>query len=148
MAQERPPVFGKMAHGGHVVIHLLALGQQKPLEACSKDTMASGPLVDTDAYSMSARRERGGYGPKRVTHGRGEDASDEDGEGLCAGHGPPRAGFGSLLRSWLRPHRGISQAKLPLYLGCCECVHNVRRRGTALRGSLIALLVAQDPGIQ
>jgi transposase len=22
-----------------------------------------------------------------------------------------------LLRSWLRPHRGISQEKLPLYLG-------------------------------
>ena len=26
-------------------------------------------------------------------------------------------GFWSLLRSWLRPHRGISQDKLPLYLG-------------------------------
>jgi transposase-like protein len=26
-------------------------------------------------------------------------------------------GFWSLLRSWLRPHRGISQEKLPVYLG-------------------------------
>ncbi len=25
--------------------------------------------------------------------------------------------FWSVLRSWLRPHRGISQDKLPLYLG-------------------------------
>jgi len=26
-------------------------------------------------------------------------------------------GCWSLLRSWLRPHRGISEDKLPLYLG-------------------------------
>src|SRR5215470_5526530 len=33
----------------------------------------------------------------------------------------------SLLRSWLRPPRGISQEKLPLYLGFFEFVHNVDR---------------------
>jgi hypothetical protein len=54
----------------------------------------------------------------------------------------------SLLRRWLRPHRGISQEKLPLSLGFFECVHNGRRRGKALLGSLIALLVTKDPGSQ
>jgi len=29
----------------------------------------------------------------------------------------------------LRPHRGISQDKLPLYLGFFQFVHNARRRG-------------------
>jgi hypothetical protein len=43
-----------------------------------------------------------------------------------------------LLRSWLRPHRGISREKLPLYLGFFEFVHNVRRRGKALLGLLIS----------
>jgi hypothetical protein len=57
-------------------------------------------------------------------------------------------GFWSLLRSWLRPHRGISQEKLPLYLGCFEFVHNVRKRGKALLGALIELLVTDNPGIQ
>ena len=47
----------------------------------------------------------------------------------------------SLLRSWLRPHRGISQEKLPLYLGFFEFVHNARRRGKALLGALVATLV-------
>ena len=51
-------------------------------------------------------------------------------------------GFWSLLRSWLRPHRGISQDKLPLYLGFFQFVHNARRRGKALLGALIARLVA------
>ena len=30
--------------------------------------------------------------------------------------------FWSLLRSWLRPHRGISQDKLPLYLGLFQLI--------------------------
>jgi hypothetical protein len=51
-------------------------------------------------------------------------------------------GFWSLLRSWLRPHRGISQERLPLYLGFFEFVHNVRRRGKALLPSLLGVLVA------
>ncbi len=51
-------------------------------------------------------------------------------------------GFWSLLRSWLRPHRGISQDKLPLYLGFFQFVHNARRRSKALLGALIAGLVA------
>ncbi len=48
----------------------------------------------------------------------------------------------SLLRSWLRPHRGISQEKLPLYLGFFQFVHNARRRGRALLTELVAALVA------
>ncbi len=51
-------------------------------------------------------------------------------------------GFWSLLRSWLRPHRGISQEYLPRYWECFEFVHKVRRRGKALRGTLLELLLA------
>ena len=36
-------------------------------------------------------------------------------------------GVWSLLRSWLRPHRGISQGHLPVYLGFFEFMHNARR---------------------
>jgi len=43
-------------------------------------------------------------------------ARDEDGDGFCEVHVNTIEGFWSLLRSWLRPHRGISQDKLPLYL--------------------------------
>jgi transposase len=50
-------------------------------------------------------------------------------------------GFWSLFRSWLRSHRGVSQDKLPLYLGFFEFVHNVGKRGQALPHSLIELLV-------
>ena len=39
-----------------------------------------------------------------------------------------------MLRSWLRPHRGVSQEKMPAYLGFFEFVHNARKRGRALLG--------------
>src|SRR5689334_12048741 len=78
---------------------------------------------------------------KTVCHTRGEYARDEDGDGFCEIHVNTMEGTWSLLRSWLRPHRGISQEKLPLYLGFFEFVHNVRRRGKALLGALVSGLV-------
>ena len=57
-------------------------------------------------------------------HGRGEHARDEDGDGFCEAHVNTIQGFWSLLRSWLRPHRGISQDKLPDYLGFFQVGHN------------------------
>jgi transposase len=141
MGKERPPVFGRMQRGGQVVLNGLANVQQKALEPFIKGTIVAGTRVDTDEYSMYARLRSGGYAPKRVTHGRGECARDDDGDGLCAVHVNTRGSFWSRLRSWLRPHRGISQEKLPLYLGCFEFVHNVRKRGKAWLPALIELLV-------
>jgi transposase-like protein len=141
MEKERPPVFGMIERGGQVVINLLANVKQKTIEPLIKDTIDPGTLVYTDEYSIYARLQFWGYGHKHVNHGRGEFARDDDGDGFCEVHVNTMEGFWSLLRSWLRPHRGISQEKLPLYLGFFEFVHNVRKRGKALLGSLIELLV-------
>jgi transposase-like protein len=106
--------------GGQVVINLLANVKQKTIEPLIQDTMDAGTLVYTDEYSMYARLQSWGYDHKSVNHGRGEFARDEDGDGFCEVHVHTMEGFWSLLRSWLRPHRGISQEKLPLYLGFFE----------------------------
>lgn len=76
-----------------------------------------------------------------VCHGAGEYARD-DGEGLCEVHVNTMEGFWSLLRSWLRPHRGISQEKLLLYLGFFEFVHNAKKQGKALLSALLGNLLA------
>ena len=70
-----------------------------------------------------------------------EYARNDDGDGFCEVHVNTIEGFWSLLRSWLRPHRGISQDKLPLYLGFFQFVHNARRRGRALLGAFVGGLV-------
>ena len=86
-----------------------------------------------------ARLEDWGYHHLTVNHAAGEYA--RDGDGFHEVHVNTMEGFWSLLRSWLRPHRGISQEQLPLYLAFFELVHNIRRRGKALLGSLLASLL-------
>lgn len=54
-------------------------------------------------------------------------------------------GAWSLLRSWLRPHLGISQRWLPLYLGFFQAMHNLRRRGQSLLSLLLSLLLTPAP---
>ena len=121
---------------------MLANVQQKTIKPIIAAAVAPGTLVRTDEYSIYARVPAWGYGHKTVCHARGEYARDEDGDGFCEVHVNTMDGFWSLLRSWLRPHRGISQDKLPLYLGFFQFVHNARRRGKALLGTLSAGLVA------
>ena len=125
-----------------MVLRMLANVQQRTIKPVITVAVAPGALVHTNEYSICARLPAWGYGHKTVCHARGEYARDEDGDGFCKVHVNTMEGFWSLLRSWLRPHRGISQDKLPLYLGFFQFVHNARRRGKALLGTFTAGLVA------
>ncbi len=116
--------------------------QQKTIEPIIGAAVARNTLVYTDEYDIHARLEEWGYGHKTVCHARGEYARDEDGDGFCEVHVNTMEGVWSLLRSWPRPHRGVSQEKLPLYLVLFQFVHNARRRGRVLLGELVAALVA------
>jgi len=115
--------------------------QQTTIKPVIAASVVPGTLIHTDEYNVYARLSAWGYPHKTVCHARGEYARDEDGDGFCEIHVNTIEGFWSLLRSWLRPHRGISQDKLPLYLGFFQFVHNVRRRGKALLGALVSGLV-------
>jgi transposase len=116
--------------------------KQKTIEPIIRATIAPGTLIYTDEYDIYGKLPEWGYQHKTVCHSKGEFARDEDGDGFCEVHVNTIEGFWSLLRSWLRPHRGISQKKLPLYLGFFEFVHNVRRRRKALLGSLLTVILS------
>lgn len=126
---------------GAVVIGMLENVKQVTIEPIIKSSIAAGTLIYTDEYDIYARLEKWGYAHKTVCHSKGEYARDEDGDGFYEVHVNTMEGFWSLLRSWLRPHRGISQEKLPYYLGFFEFVHNAKKRGKALLGSLLSLLL-------
>jgi transposase len=133
--------------GGAIVIRMLADVKRRTIGPLIQRTIAPGTTVSTDEYEIYARLPQWGYTHRTVCHGAGEFARDDDGDGFCEVPVHTLEGFWSLLRSWLRPPRGISQERLPLYLGFFEFVPNVRRRGKALLGSLIGLLVApRNPG--
>ena len=142
LEKDKPPILGLIQRGGQVVMQMLANVQQKTIQPIITAAVAAGALIHTGEYDIHARLEEWGYQHKTVCHARGEYARDEDGDGFCEVHANTIEGFWSLLRTWLRPHRGISQEKLPLYLGFFQFVHNARHRGKALLGELVATLVA------
>jgi transposase len=117
LEKEKPPIFGMVERGGAVILHLLANVQQTTIKPLILASVALGSLINTDEYAIYGRLPEWGFGHKTVHHGRGEYARDEDGDGFCEVHVNSMEGIWSLLRSWLRPHRGISQEKLPYYLG-------------------------------
>ena len=145
LEKEKPPIFGMIQRTGQVAIRMLADVKQATIAPLIRRTSAKGTILYTDEYNIYSRLTEWGYSHRTVCHARGEFARDEDGDGFCEVHVNTIEGFWSLPRSWLRPHRGISQEKLPLYLGFFEFVHNVRRRGKALLGALIDLLVTPTP---
>ena len=142
LAGDKPPVLGLLQRNGEVCIRLLPNVQQVTIQPIITRSVAPGSQIYTDEYDIYDRLPEWGYQHKKVNHSAGEYARDEDGDGFHEVHVNTLEGFWSLLRSWLRPHRGISQEKLPCYLGFFEFVHNIRRRGKALLHSLLAILIA------
>ncbi len=139
---DKPPVLGLLQRNGEVYIQMLSNVQQITIQPVITRVVQEDSQIYTDEYDIYGRLTEWGYRHKTVNHSIGEYARDEDGDGFHEVHVNTLEGFWSWLRSWLRPHRGVSQEKLPWYLGFFEFVHNVRRRGKALLHALIAALLA------
>jgi transposase len=139
--EDKPPVLGMIQRNGCVIIRMLDNVKRKTIEPIIRAFVKVGSTVYTDEYNIYNWLS-GTYTHKTVNHSAGEYARDEDGDGKHEVHVNTMEGFWSLLRPWLRPHRGISQEKLPFYLGFFEFLHNIRKRGQVALGALITLLVA------
>jgi transposase-like protein len=139
LENEKPPIFGMIQRGGTVAVRMLENVQPATIQPLIEPFITPGTRVYTD--DIDHRLPDWGFDHRTVGHGRGEYARDEDGDGFHEDHVNTAEGFWSWLRSWLRPHWGISQEKLPLYLGFFEFVYNVRRRGRVLLGSLLDTLL-------
>lgn len=144
LANEKPPILGMVQRGGAFVLRLLENVQQKTIKPLFKRFVRSKSLIYTDEYNIYTKLRNWGYDHKTVCHSKGEYARDEDGDGFHEVHVNTQEGIWSLLRSWLRPHRGISQKRLPIYLSFFEFVHNARRRGKAVLGDLFFTLLRPD----
>jgi len=102
-------------------------------------------LNKDDVQAMALQLREGSVEHKPAARLEGIVECDEvyivNGDGFHEIHVNTMEGFWSLLRSWLRPYRGISQEHLPLYLGFFEFVHNAKNRSIGLMDSLLGLLL-------
>ena len=106
-----------MQRTGEVVIRMLPNVQQKTIAPLIKGTISKRYVVYTDEYDIYDRLTEWGYPHHTVCHSTGEFARDEDGDGFCEIHVNTIEGFWSLLRSWLRPHRGFLKRNYPFTWG-------------------------------
>ena len=60
--------------------------KQATIASMIQKIVSSGTLIYTDEYSIYARVTEWGYCHKRVNHGQGEYARDEDGDGFYEVH--------------------------------------------------------------
>lgn len=125
---------------GQVVLKMLNDVKTKTITPVIKTQIKQYSKIYTDEYAIYNWLSDFYY-HKTVNHGRKEYARDDDNDGFCEVHVNTCEGFWSLLRSWLRPHRGISQEKLPYYIGFFEVIHNARKRGKAVLHQLLAILL-------
>ena len=128
---------------GEVVIRMLENVKQETIKPLVLSMVSPGTQIYTDEYVIYNQLPEWGFLHKTVNHSAGEYARDEDGDGFHEVHSNTMEGVWSLLRPWLRPHRGISQDKLPLYLGFFEFVHNARKRGKRLLSALLETLLSK-----
>lgn len=143
---DKTPVLGMIQRNGMVIIRMIDNVQRTTIEPIIREFVKAGSTVYTDEYNIYNWLSST-YTHKTVNHGKGEYARDDDGDGKHEVHvntmeGFSMEGFWSLLRPWLRPHRGISQERLPYYLGFFEFLHNIRKRGQVALSALVSLLVA------
>jgi transposase len=143
-ADEKNPVLGFVQRDGLVKLQVLDNVQQKTIEPIMKASIVAGTLIYTDEYNIYDKVAHWGYRHKTVNHQAGEYARDEDGDGFCEVHCNTQEGIWSLLRSWLRPHRGISQEKLPFYVGFFEWIYNLKKRGKKGLQETFTLLLKSD----
>ena len=144
LANEKPPILGLVQRGGALVMRLLPNVKQVTIKPIIEQYVRPDTLINTDEYSIYNRLKEWGYSHKTVCHSSGEYARDEDGDGFHEVHVNTQEGIWSLLRSWLRPHRGISQEKMPIYVGFFEFVFNIRKRGKALLEDLFLTILKPD----
>lgn len=142
LENEKPPILGLIQRSGELIMRVLPNVQQETIAPILKGSIAIGTIVYTDEYNIYNKLPNWGYIHLTVCHSKGEYARDEDGDGFCEVHVNTQEGVWSLLRSWLRPHRGVSQDKLPKYIGLFQFVHNMRKRGRALIGALFDTILA------
>ena len=143
-ADEKNPVLGIVERGGCVSLQVLPNIQQVTIKPVIEAVVTQGATFYTDEYNIYNKVTDWGYTHKTVNHGAGEYARDGDGDGKYEVHCNTQEGVWSLLRARLRPHRGVSQEKLPFYVGYFEWIYNLKRRGKAAMDETFALLFMPD----
>ena len=145
LEEEKPPIFGMIPRIGAVVIRMLEDVKRKTIGPLIRRTIAPGSVVCTDESDISHRLTAWGYTHRTVCHAAGEVARDDAGDGFCRGARQHDGRVLVVAAGLAASPPRVSQEKMPLDPGSFVFVHHVWRRGKALLGALVGLLLKPSP---
>ena len=116
-------MLGLIERNGNVVCDMCRNLQADTVRPIIGEVVEANTIVYTDGYSIyEYLAKHPDYEHRTVNHSAGEYA-------LADGtHVNTMEGFWSLLRPWIRPHRGVNKQYLPIYLSFAEFMHNRRKQ--------------------
>jgi transposase len=125
-ANDRPPIIGVINRETHecrywVVAHADKVTSQ---DIIIESLPSTSTLLFTDEGTnyINVHPQH-----KTVCHGQYEWARDADGDGMREVHCNTCEGAGTILRTFLRPFRGVHKQYLPDYVATFETLHNAKR---------------------
>jgi len=126
--------------GSQVVIKMLSDVKQRTIKPIITETIAPGAVVMTDEYDIYAKLPKWAMVTRRSVTANASSRVMKTAPVFAKSTSTRSKASGHYCVRGCAP-RGISRERLPFYLGFFEFMHNVRKRGKALLGSLLALLL-------
>ena len=125
---DRPPVIGFRQrkdeyHGPDLFIEVTRNASSETIDGLAVEHIEQGSTIYTDGWSGYNHLGSLGYIHDFVIHSQGEYAKDADGDGINEVHVNTAEGMWSLLRQWIRTHRGVCKDQLKYYVATFEFCH-------------------------
>lgn len=121
---DKVPILGLVERAGDIHFSVVKNVQTATVKPIMEQVIASDTIVYTDEYCIyNFLDESDEYTRKVVCHSKGEYALDLNGDGKKECHVNTQEGIWSILRPWIRPHRGINKRYLAFYVCLCEFVY-------------------------
>lgn len=128
---DKVPIMGCVQRNGEVRFKVTRNVQTVVVKPLIEQWVAPDSIIYTDDYNIYNFLEKAEhYTHKVVCHSAGQYAIDLDGDGINETHCNTQEGLWSLLRPWIRPHRGINKRYLAFYVVPCQFFYNLKRLST------------------
>lgn len=123
--RDRPPILGVVGRSSKALrLWVLRNSTKTQILPLIGKVLRKGTLVHTDEWSAYHDLPIRGFDHRAVSHGKGEYARDDDGDGTFEVHNNTMEGIWTGLRNFLRPFRGVSKWKLGGYVALFMAIYN------------------------
>lgn len=121
---DKVPILGLVEREGDIHFSVVKNVQTATVKPIMEQVIVPDTTIYTDDYSIyNFLDDSDEYTRKVVCHSKGEYALDLNGDGKNECHVNTQEGIWSILRPWIRPHRGINKRYLAFYVCLCEFVY-------------------------